>query len=535
MPDRYKLSEGRSCPLRQTALGFSPALVPPKIYLPSQRGYKYVEATEIHERCHGTLINSTIYGIAEQILFYLLKAGCPHIERQILDQAYKNLMRESFNVHEGCATLCAITHIESTQPENIDDFKATHSDNYLKAVSRFSTAIDLFGFHGYLRDWLAIQIAAVCLCPPLFGPLSNYENYKSGKIISIFSDEKFSPDKRLDKIINDGKSGQLSKLINDVKNVIEDSIKKTFPPSRKPDFDNDLLRHNFIHICEHPVENCFAKAYPKFYVNYHVFLKEWKVIWLRIVSESQEAGCDCLSNLHFKHVDLLEGSELVRPVAIPDRRGHLGAIKLDKLSDLPFQKNEQYYIALNFNEKPETEIVCDNPPRLLREGHLYTRFQKFHEAEGISHFENFYWFKFFTPLEIPSALTSIAKIPRIVVCPMCGYRDRLLERLKECNRYSIRNIYLQIDGITAERFTDFVKVLPSPTYEMFVAKEKNFQDQILYLKDTVGNFHVILPVTSETLTAIVEKANHLDKIEKRRASPAPADRICFFHLSTSGW
>lgn len=477
MSDRYKLRDGRLCPLRQTTLGFSGALAPPKVYLPSQRGYKYGEATEIHERCHATLINSTIYGIAEQVLTYLLKTSCPHIEQQILERAYGKFIEQSFTVHEGCATLCEIGHIESTKPDNMDDFKATIPKLYQNVVSRFSIVVDLFGFQGYLRNWLAIQIAAVCLCPPLFGPLSNYNNYKSGRVVDIFEDENISPDKRLDKLIMDGTGGRLSKLIEEVKKAINYSVNKTFSPSGKPDFQDDSLRYDFIRTCEPLVEKCFAEAYRKFYVHYRTFLKEWGVIWLRMSSEFQEAGCSCLSRFSFEHRDLLEEKNAIRPVAIANRKDHPEAIELDKLSNLPIQKNDEYYVALHFNEKQDAETVCYNPLRELREGHLYARFQRFQEAKGSFRFDSFYWFKFFTPAEIPGTLTSIARIPGIIVCPMCGHIDRVITRLKECNRHSVRSLYLQIDGITAEGFLFLIKALPSPIYEMFTWWRKHSETE----------------------------------------------------------
>lgn len=65
--------------------------------------------------------------------------------------------------------------------------------------------------------------------------------------------------------------------------------------------------------------------------------------------------------------------------------------------------------------------------------------------------------------------------------------------------------------------------------------EETFRDRILYLKDQLGSFHIMLPVTQETLIAIEEKAEHLEKIKKHGAEPESIDSICSYHLSTFGW
>ena len=529
---KNKIKKESLSSFEKKTLGFCTPFEPPKVYSPSQKNNKFLRATEIHERCHGILIYSTIYGIAEQILAHLLSTNCPHIENDILIRSFQNYVKNSFFVHEGCATLCGIGHVEATQPENIDEYKATIKEDYLEAASCLSTVVDLFELDGYLKDWIAIQIASLCLSPPLFGPLSKYENYNDGKILSIIEDKNYSPDKRLKKIIDDSKRENFSILVNNVKNTIEKNVETTFPSKNKPNFNDDFLRHKFIRICEPQIEKCFSEYYSNFYINYHSFTENWKNIWAEIISDFQNSGCNCLSHLSFNHESLIENQKLITPVIIPDRRSP-GAVELDELSNLPIKNNEQYYIELYFGDK--TEHICNNPERLLNKNHLYVRFQKIFKTESSLNFTDFYWFKFFTPSEITDTLNYIARIPGIVVCGMSGDFNQRIIRLNECNECSIFDIYLLINGMTKKGFLNLIDLLPSPRYDMFVMQEKDFHDLILYLKDPEHNFHICLPVTYEVLISISNEVENIDKIKIEGAKPTLSDMICSNHYCISGW
>jgi len=192
-------------------------------------------------------------------------------------------------------------------------------------------------------------------------------------------------------------------------------------------------------------------------------------------------------------------------------------------------------VMLGFNEKSTPEIISYAPLRILRQGYLYARFQEYRMEREDFQFRNFYWFRFFDQTEMPSALKAIAKIPGVVVCPACGDIQRIVTRIKEFNDYSARDIYLQIDGITAERFRDLFKFLPSASYAAVLVKRgERYGDQILFLKHPHRICHIVLPVTSMTLDAMGEQSAALKKI-RYGEKPETKDKLCFQHLCLFGW
>lgn len=274
---------------------------------------------------------------------YLLDNRCPHIEIRFLDEALEKCAENSFVVHEGCATLCEFSFIEETQPGSTKEEETKLDDDYRYALSSMSRAVDLFGFSGYLRSWIAMQVAAVCLSPRLFGPLSNFMHYHDGAIGDVFEEDKFSADRRLQRIIDDGEKGCLADTVKSIRTAVNDCVVKVFPTPTQPDFNNTTLRHRFISICEPAIETLFSKTYPEFYYDYRAFLREWKNIsWPAMISGFRKFGCDCLTRFSFRPTSLMEGNELTRPVATPNREGHFGAIKINALSDLPVENGQQY-------------------------------------------------------------------------------------------------------------------------------------------------------------------------------------------------
>ncbi len=540
MSERYRPSEQNIHRLKETIAGFCAALQPPRVFLPSQTKNRWFEATAQHERAHAILIASTTYGLAEQILTYLIRVRCPHIRLEYLEQAHDQCIRNSFVTHEGCATSTELYAVEAWRLGSREEFLSELPDDYKYALSRILTAVNPFGFQGYLESWLAMQVVGVCLSPPLFGPLWHFDVYQIGSSSAIFANERFSADLRLERIIEDGHSRRIDDLINEVRLALYDSVANVFFTAEEADFEDDLLRQRFVQTCGPLVDKCFAKAYPEFYIDSDSYSKQFPAIRQELLSDFLDHGCDCLERLPFRLIDLRDqdgyDNELIRPVALPIREGHRGAIELSDLSDLALHEGDQYYIGLHFCEKPEPELICSDPLRILHEGHLYVRLQRLYEAKEGLCAEDFYWFIFYVPDQIPGALSALSSIPNIAVCPACGEPDRVIARAVECSRYGFGKVYVQIDAITAEQFAVLVEELPGKTYDVLLLSEESFRSLVLILKASPPLFDLVFAVTAETANAILTRLIEHTKLHRNSGrKPEPSDVICARHLFMFGW
>jgi len=520
--------------LKETICGFCGALGPPTVYMPANTGDRFPTATALHEKCHALLLASTTYGYAEQILVYLSKSGCTHIPKEFLKQAIDQCVENSFYVHEGCATLTERSHIEKQRPADLHDFMRTVDEDYEYGMLLLSAATDIFGFEGYLAGWMALQVATVCLSPPLFGPLSFHENYRNGKIAEIFIEETFSANLRLDRLISDGKAGRLRTLAENIRTAVHASTHEVFSSS-VPDWQNAPLRQDFIRRCEPIVDDHFAAAYPGFYLQFRQHHEQWESIWNSLVADFHRHGCDCLAKFSFEKVNLLRGSKSTRPVATPLREGHPGAMELESWDALPRGSGKVYYTALGFCEQAQPVVICNTPRRLLKEGHLYTRLHQYAFQDDQVHFAPRYWFIFSAPPLIPSALKSIATLQGVRVCSIAGGPHRILARMADCCEHSLDGLYLQIDGVTAEGFEGFVQATQPYQFEMFFLGDEQDQNGVLFLKNKNPGYHAIMPVTEETSSEILRRVENIQRVNSEPGRPTLHDDICYRHLCQYGW
>jgi hypothetical protein len=521
--------------LRETILGFCGALEPPTVYMPANTRDRFPVATALHEKCHALLINSTTYGLAWQILTYLLKSGCPHLSNQILKDAIASCIENSFYVHEGCATLTEISHIDQERPEDLDDFILRVDDDYKRAASLLSAVVEFFDFQGYLETWMACQIAAVCLSPPLFGPFREFENYKNGRIVELFSDDMLSADARLERLRSDSATGRLSSLLGDIKVSVNESVCRVFGRDCNLDWKNSRLRHEFVRHCEPLVERSFATAYPGFYSEYHSLLDGWEYGYSQIVANFRKHSCDCLSRFTFAEVDLIRGSRNTRVVSVPGRKGHAGAHELESLDSMPRGDDIHYYVALAFSEQHEPIVICEDPPRVLEEGHLYARFQPYQLKASSPRFASQYWFMLVEPSDRSPTLVAIAELSGVRVCTVAGDAEMLFSTMADCCRQSLDGIYLQLDGITAEGFREFVQMTSARHLQMFFLSDENERNCVLFLKDKKPGYHSLMPVTTEILAEILEGCKSIGKIQDSVGRPNLEDYICYQHICQHGW
>jgi hypothetical protein len=521
--------------LKATILGYCGAFTPPTVYMAANTGDRFPDATTVHERSHALLISSTTYGMAEQILCYLLQSNCHHLPRLHLERALDACIENSFHVHEGCATLSEIAHVRDYHADQLTDFMSTLDGDYKHAESLLSSAVSPFHYDGYLRRWIALQVAAICLSPPLFGPLRLFRTYETEAILGVFSTDLYSPDLRLERLIHDFSSGQLECLVAEVQQVVHDTVRAVFGSTTDPPWNIAELRQTFVRECEPLVERCFAKALPGYYAEYRPFVAAWRHTWSEMLSDFGNHSCECLHSLPWDSPSLSIDTQNTRPVAALVSEGHEGARELVDLNPLASDSGTSYYVMLGFCERSDPFVISEDPKRVLARGDIYVRIRPYTLERSRCQFTSDYAFTFLKPDQIRSGLTTIAALPGVRVFTFVGEGHEGVRKIREQFLPLLPGACFQASGMSAEGFVKFLSICSDRNYRVFLLRDEAEHNSVLFLKDQGNGPHLAMPITPETEMEIRYRLHELDQIDPSPGAPDVEDHLVFRHMARFGW
>lgn len=528
-----KPSRNRIVELRKAIVGQYSPYEPPKIYLPSQRRSKFGFATEEHERVHAILTTSTTYGDLHQILVWLYHHSADSNFKDVTLELLDALLESSFNTHEGCATICEFYSVKQRRPEEIGAWLDTLDNDYEYAYSLFKDILRHFGFEGYYSPrFLSLWIASFCLSPPLFGPFLKANSYFSPDSAKLCAEDLYSPDIRLEAILERLQGSKRNELVSPITSLVREQTERNFDSIEGFDSSDDTRKALFARDCELEVERVLGTCFPNLYYDFWSEADKWPGKLESLKLDFKGKGRPYLDGL-----DLWNRSDLVHtlsPAITIDRKDQAGAIAVESLDKIPFEKGYHHYCVLWFGDYREPFVICEDPYRCLRQGQIYMRIRPFHTKEQAIGVTDYYWFIHCEEQALEFIFERYRKFLSVFVLSSYGSFESQVKRLEMLLRYGLRNFYVLIPEFSVEMIKQMQSKAPAGVYDYATLRHTRYPNHFLFLKHRKKAFTFYSPISEfllRVLPTFFEGKLEVGKIKE----PSWSDQVAFRHLCNFGW
>lgn len=528
-----KPSRNQIVEYRKNILGEYCPYEPPKVYLPSQRRSKFGFATEEHERVHAQLTLSTTCGDLEQILVWLCLHSTDRNFKDVTLELLDALLESSFNTHEGCATICEFYVVKQRRPEEIGACLDTLDSDYEYAYSLFKDILRPFGFEGHhLPRFLSLWIAGFCLTPPLFGPFLKADSYFCSDSAKLLAEDLYSADIRLETTLERLQGSKGNELVSSVTSLVRKQIERYFGSIEGFDSSDDMRKNLFARACGREVERVLGTHFPNLYYDFWSEADKWPQ-----KLESLKLDFKATSRPYLDSLDLWNRSDILHtltPIITLDREHQEGAVAVESLDKIPFEKGYHYYCVLWFGDYTEPFVICEDPYRCLKQGQIYMRISPFRTREEAIGVTNHYWFIHCEEQRLEFIFDRYREFLTTFVLSSYGSFESQVRRLEMLLRYGLKNFYVLNHEFSVKMIEEMQLRAPAGAYDYATLRHTRYPSYFVFLKHRKKAFTFYAPISESLLRALPTFFE--GKLGKGKIrEPSWSDRVVFRHLCNFGW